>query len=75
MFSNHDLIDAVANRRFATLTHLEAVMDEEFNEPWFSTGKFGIVFKLTDPKNGQRFALKVFKERDAEKEERLRQIG
>ena len=75
MFSNHDLIDAVANRRFATLIHLEAVMDEEFDEPWFSTGKFGIVFKLIDPKNGQRYALKVFKERDAEKEERLRQIG
>ena len=75
MFSNHDLIDAVANRRFATLNHLEAVVDEEFDEPWFSTGKFGIVFKLIDPKNGQRFALKVFKDRDVEKEERLRQIG
>ena len=75
MFANTDLIEAVANRHFATLTHLEPVWDEQYDEPWYSTGKMGIVFKLSDPATGQRFALKVFKERDAEREERLRQIA
>ena len=75
MFANTDLIEAVANRHFTTLTHLEPVWDEQYDEPWYSTGKMGIVFKLSDPATGQRFALKVFKERDAEREERLRQIA
>lgn len=75
MFANTDLIEAVANRNVATLAHLEPVWDEQYDEPWYSTGKMGIVFKLNDPATGQRFALKVFKERDTEREERLRQIA
>lgn len=75
MFSNNDLIEAVARRNFATIGHLEAVMDAEYDEPWYSTGKFGIVFRLTDPKSGQQYALKLFKERDPEKEERLKEIA
>jgi serine/threonine protein kinase len=75
MFANTDLIEAVANRQFATLAHLEPVWDEQYDEPWYSTGKMGIVFKLSDPATGQRFALKVFKERDTEREDRLRQIA
>lgn len=75
MFSNNDLIEAVAQQSFATIGHLETVMDEEYDEPWYSTGKFGIVFRLTDPKSGQQYALKVFKERDPEKEERLKEIA
>lgn len=75
MFSNNDLIEAVARRNFATIGHLEAVMDAEYDEPWYSTGKFGIVFRLTDPKSDQQYALKVFKERDPEKEERLKEIA
>lgn len=75
MFANTDLIEAVANRQFATLAHLEPVWDEQYDEPWYSTGKMGIVFKLSDPTTGQRFALKVFKERDTEREDRLRQIA
>ncbi|TAE31654.1 MAG: hypothetical protein EAZ91_07405 [Cytophagales bacterium] len=75
MFANTDLIEAVANRNVATLAHLEPVWDDQYDEPWYSTGKMGIVFKLSDPATGQRFALKVFKERDTEREERLRQIA
>ncbi|KAB7725994.1 hypothetical protein F5984_25390 [Rudanella paleaurantiibacter] len=75
MFANTDLIEAVANRHFSSLTHMEPVWDEQYDEPWYSTGKMGIVFKLADPETGQRFALKVFKERDTEREERLRQLA
>ncbi len=75
MFANTDLIEAVANRNVATLAHLEPVWDDQYDEPWYSTGKMGIVFKLSDPATGQRFALKVFKERDTEREDRLRQIA
>jgi Leucine-rich repeat (LRR) protein len=66
---------AVRNRQFRQLAHLDFVAKQNSPDPWMNNGRFGVVFKMSDPRTGKRYALKVLKEGSTEKRDRLTAIA
>ena len=62
-----------ASENLDQLKHLEVVQDE-YGEPYRSSGAFAVVFKMRDPHTGQLYALKCFTEEQEGRAEAYRKI-
>jgi hypothetical protein len=57
-----DILKAVKNGKFNTLKGFEATLNDAETDIWYSSGTYGIVFRLRHKREKKLYALKVLKE-------------